>query len=62
MILDTFALSGFQLWGVANGKQTSSPDWLMKKHTSSRNTGVFLSRKSLDSSTMTGSSVSSSSI
>lgn len=39
----------------------SSPDWLMKKQTSSLNTGVFLSRKSLASSTMTGSSVSSSS-
>lgn len=33
----------------------------MKKQTSSLNTGVFLSRKSLASSTMTGSSVSSSS-
>lgn len=33
----------------------------MKKQTSSRKTGVFLSRKSLASSTMTGSSVSSSS-
>lgn len=36
------------------------PDWLMKKQTSSLNTGVFLSRKSLASSTITGSSVSSS--
>lgn len=43
------------------GYSTSSPDWLMKKQTSSLNTGVFLSRKSLASSTMTGSSVSSSS-
>lgn len=38
-----------------------SPDWLIKKQTSSRNTGVFLSKKSLASSTMTGSSVNSSS-
>ncbi len=38
----------------------SSPDWLIKKQTSSRKTGVFLSRKSLANSTMTGSSVSSS--
>lgn len=38
----------------------SIPDWLMKKQTSSRKTGVFLSRKSLASSTITGSSVSSS--
>ncbi len=37
------------------------PDCVMKKHTSSRNTGVFLSRKSLASSTMTGNSVNSSS-
>jgi len=37
-----------------------SPDWLMKKHTSSRNTGVLRSRKSLAKSTMTGSSVNSS--
>lgn len=37
------------------------PDWLRKKQTSSLNTGVFLSRKSLASSTMTGNSVSSSS-
>lgn len=38
------------------------PDWLMKKHTSSLNTGVMRSRKSLASSTITGSSVNSSRI
>lgn len=40
---------------------TLSPDWLIKKQTSSLKTGVIRSRKSLASSTMTGSSVSSSS-
>ena len=37
------------------------PDWLMKKHTSSRKIGVDRSRKSLANSTITGNSVSSSS-
>lgn len=49
-----FALDRIQL------ALASLPDWLIKKQTSSRKTGVFLSRKSLASSTMTGSSVSSS--
>ncbi len=39
-----------------------SPDCEIKKHTSSRKIGVLLSKKSDDKSTMTGSSVSSSSI
>ena len=38
-----------------------SPDWEMKKQTSSLKMGVFRSRKSEARSTMTGSSVSSSS-
>lgn len=38
------------------------PDWLMKKATSSLKIGVFLSRKSDESSTITGNSVSSSTI
>lgn len=38
------------------------PDWLMKKQTSSLKTGVLRSKKSLASSTMTGSSVCSSRI
>ncbi|CAD6226454.1 GSCOCG00005831001-RA-CDS [Cotesia congregata] len=37
-----------------------SPDCEIKKQTSSRNTGVFLSKKSDASSTITGNSVNSS--
>lgn len=50
----------FILFTICTNHVRTIPDWLIKKQTSSLKTGVCLSRKSLASSTITGSSVSSS--
>lgn len=50
----------FILFTTCTNHVRTIPDWLIKKQTSSLKTGVCLSRKSLASSTITGSSVSSS--